>query len=281
MSTAHTLGGVGFAAAAAVCFDGAVAWQALEARSEPTLRAGHLLARLVRRPRWLVATAVAAIGWPLQLAALWLAPVTVVQPTLAFGLVVLLITSAVVLHERIGALEIAGAAGVIAGVAVLTWAAPEQEDSHASLVALLAVTAPLALVAVASWIRHMGGRVAALGAAAGFVGTGLTTKLVSDGISTSDALAIVGWGALTVALAISAAADDMTAMQELPASRVAPAILVAEIAVPVALAPFLFGEHWGHTPGGGAWIVVGLLLVLCGAVPLAASTTSATEGSAA
>ena len=274
MSTAHTLGGVGFAAAAAVCFDGAVAWQALEARSEPPLRAGHLLARLVRNRRWLVATAVAAIGWPLQLAALWLAPVTVVQPTLAFGLVVLLITSAVVLHERIGALEIAGAAGVIGGVAVLTWAAPEQEDNHASLVALLAVILPLALLAVTPWIQHRGGRIAAVGAAVGFVGTGLTTKLVSDGFSTGDVLAILGWGALTAVLAVSAAADDMTAMQELPASRVAPAILVAEIAGPVMLAPFLFGEKWGHTPGGGVGIGVGLLMVLCGALPLASSTTS-------
>jgi drug/metabolite transporter (DMT)-like permease len=269
------------AAAAACCFDGAVAWQALEARREPPLRAGHLLVRLVRRPRWLLATAVAALGWPLQLAALWLAPVTVVQPTLAFGLVVLLITSAVVLHEHIGALEIAGAAGIIGGVAVLTWAAPDQEDSHASTVALLAVTLPLALLAVLPWIRHMGGRIAALGAAAGFVGTGLTTKLVSDGFVVGDVLGIIGWGVLTGLLAISAAADDMTAMQGLPASRVAPAILVAEIAVPVALAPFLFDEQWAQTPGGGAWIVVGLLLVLCGAVPLAASTKSATEGSIA
>ena len=281
MSTTDTLAGVGLAAAAAVCFDGAVAWQALEARREPSLRAGHLLARLVRRPRWLLATAVAALGWPLQLAALWLAPVTVVQPTLAFGLVVLLITSGVVLHEHIGRLEILGAAAVIAGVAVLTWAAPDHEDSHAALAALLAVTLPLAALAVAPWLAHRGGRAAALGAAAGFVATGLTTKLVSDGLSAGDALATLGWGLLTAIIAISAAADDMSAMQELPASRVAPAILVAEIAVPVFLAPALFGERWSQTPGGGAWIVVGLVLVLCGALPLASSTTSAAAGSEA
>ena len=196
MSTGHTLGGVGFAAAAAVCFDGAVAWQALEARSEPTLRAGHLLARLVRRPRWLVATAVAAIGWPLQFAALWLAPLTVVQPTLAFGLVVLLITSAVVLHERIGALEIAGAAGVIAGVAVLTWAAPEQEDSHASLVALLAVTAPLALVAGRRGSATWPSPDRCARSCRRLRGDGDDDQAVSDGISTgAHVLAIVGWGA--------------------------------------------------------------------------------------
>jgi hypothetical protein len=275
------LGGVALAAAAAVCFDGALAFQAAEARQEDTMRAGHLLARLARRPRWLLATGLAALGWPLQLAALSLAPVTLVQPTLAFGLVVLLVASALVLHEPIGRAEVAGALAIITGVVVLTLAAPDHGDSHSGLVALLAVIAPLAVLALAPWLRHARGRVAALGAAAGFVATGLTTKLVSDGFGTSDVLAIVGWGLLTAVLAVGAAADDMGAMQELPASRVAPAILVAEIVGPVVLAPFLFGEKWSQTPGGGVWIVVGLAAVLCGALPLASSATSAAAGSEA
>jgi drug/metabolite transporter (DMT)-like permease len=277
----HELAGVGLAAAAAVCFDGAVAWQAHEARQEESMRAGHLLARLVRRRRWLVATAIAALGWPLQLAALSLAPLTVVQPTLALGLVALLVASAVVLHEPIGRLEIAAATAIIGGVVVLALAAPNHEDSHSGLVALIAVIAPLAVFAVAPWLQHRRGRAAAFGAAAGFVATGLTSKLVSDGLGASDVAAVVCWGALTALLAVSAAADDMTAMQDLPASRVAPAILVAEIVGPVLLAPVLFGEKWSQTPGGGAWIVVGLIAVLCGALPLAASTTSAAAGSEA
>jgi drug/metabolite transporter (DMT)-like permease len=276
-----SVGGVALAAAAAVCFDGALAFQAAEARHEDTMRAGHLLARLARRPRWLLATGLAVLGWPLQLAALSLAPVTLVQPTLAFGLVVLLVASAVVLHEPIGGAEVAGALAIIGGVVVLTLAAPGHGDSHSGLVALLAVIAPLAVLALAPWLRHARGRVAALGAAAGFVATGVTTKLVSDGFGTSDVLAIVGWGLLTAVLAVGAAADDMGAMQDLPASRVAPAILAAEIIGPVLLAPFLFGEKWGQTPGGGVWIVVGLVAVLCGALPLASSTTSAAAGSEA
>jgi drug/metabolite transporter (DMT)-like permease len=276
-----SLGGVALAAAAAVCFDGALAFQAAEARQEDTMRAGHLLARLARRPRWLLATGLAALGWPLQLAALSLAPVTLVQPTLAFGLVVLLLASAIVLHEPVGRVEVAGALAIIGGVVVLTLAAPDHEDSHSGFVALLAVIAPLAVLAMAPWLRHARGRAAALGATAGFVATGLTTKLVSDGFGTGDVLAIVGWGLLTAVLAVGAAADDMAAMQDLPASRVAPAILAAEIVGPVLLAPFLFGEKWSQTPGGGVWIVVGLVAVLCGALPLASSTTSAAAGSEA
>src|SRR5436190_10710103 len=245
------------------------------------MRAGHLLARLARRPRWLLATGLAALGWPLQLAALSLAPVTVVQPTLAFGLIVLLAASVVVLGERVGPTEIAGALAILAGVVILTLAAPDHADSHSGLGVLLAVVAPLAVVALAPWLRHGRGHAAALGAGAGFVATGLTTKLVSDGLSTGDVLAIVAWGTLTAVLAVSAAADDMAAMQDLPAARVASALLAAEIVGPVVLAPFLFGEKWGQTPGGGIWIVVGLVAVLCGTLPLASSTTSAAAGSEA
>jgi drug/metabolite transporter (DMT)-like permease len=281
VSSASSLGGVALAATAAVCFDGALAFQAAEARREETLRAGHLLARLVRRPPWLLATGLAAVGWPLQLAALSLAPVTLVQPTLAFGLVVLLAASVVVLGESIGRVEIAGACAIIGGVVVLTLAAPDHEETHSGLVALLAVIAPLALLALAPWLRHGRGRVAALGAGAGFVATGLTTKLVSDGFGAGDLPAILGWGVLTALLAVSAAADDMAAMQDLPASRVAPALLAAEIVGPVLLAPFLFGEKWSQTPGGGVWIAVGLVAVLCGTLPLASSTTSAAAASEA
>jgi len=275
------LAGVGLAAAAAACFDGALAWQAHEARQEEPMRAGHLLARLLQRRRWLVATAIAALGWPLQLAALSLAPLTLVQPTLALGLVALLVASAVVLHEPVGRLELAASAMVIGGVVVLVLAAPEHEDTHSGIVALLVVVLPLAALALGPWVRHRRGRAAALGAAAGFVATGLTTKLVSDGFSTGDVAAIVCWGALTALLAVAGSADDMAAMQDLPASRVAPAILVAEIVGPVVLAPVLFGESWSQTPGGGVWIVVGLAAVLCGALPLASSTTSAAAGSSA
>jgi drug/metabolite transporter (DMT)-like permease len=275
------LAGVGLAAAAAVCFDGAVAWQAHEARQEEPMRAGHLLARLLRRRRWLLATAIAALGWPLQLAALSLAPLTLVQPTLALGLVALLAASAIVLHEPVGRVEIGAAAMIIGGVVVLGFSAPDHGDTHSGLLALLVVIVPLAALALGPWLRHHRGRPAALGAAAGFVATGLTTKLVSDGFSTGDVAAIVCWAALTAVLAVAGSADDMAAMQDLPATRVAPAILVAEIVGPVLLAPLLFGETWSQTPGGGVWIVVGLVAVLCGALPLAASTTSAAAGSSA
>jgi len=72
--------GLAAACAAAACFDGAIAFQALEARDIPRDRALSLslLARLIRRPRWALATGMAILGWPFQLLALSLphAPLT-------------------------------------------------------------------------------------------------------------------------------------------------------------------------------------------------------------
>ena len=101
------IGGIAVALAAACCYELAYVVQALEAREagggeriEPTL-----LGRLLRRPRWVAGTALSGVGALLQIWALTLAPLTVVQPTLALGLVLLLVLSATVLHEPVGRRE--------------------------------------------------------------------------------------------------------------------------------------------------------------------------------
>src|SRR6185369_16479183 len=85
--------GIVLGAAAACCFDGAVAIQALEARKAPGV------VRLVKSPRWLAATALSIAGWPLQVAALAVAPLAIVQPSLALGLVLLLFLGVRMLGE--------------------------------------------------------------------------------------------------------------------------------------------------------------------------------------
>ncbi|HVY78253.1 MAG TPA: hypothetical protein VG898_07090, partial [Solirubrobacterales bacterium] len=80
--------GIAAAVAASALYNASIALQALEAREvagEHSLRVS-LLGRLVRNRRWLGATALGLAGWPLEIAALLLAPLTVVQPCLACGL---------------------------------------------------------------------------------------------------------------------------------------------------------------------------------------------------
>src|SRR5213079_1607404 len=100
----YMLPGLLAAIAAAACFETGYALQTLEARGGPSAEAlrASLLRRLLARPRWLAGTALALVGAALQVLALSLAPVILVQAVLALGLVGLLALAHFVLGERIG-----------------------------------------------------------------------------------------------------------------------------------------------------------------------------------
>jgi hypothetical protein len=49
----------------------------------------------------------------------------------------------------------------------------------------------------------------------------------------------------------------MSALQRLPATRVAPIVLAFQIAVPVIVVAAVGGEDWGATPLGGAVLAAG------------------------
>ena len=74
--SASTAAGLAVAALAAACYETGYAFQALEARgvgARHALRVS-LIGQLVRNVRWLGATALSLLGWPLQVLALSLAP---------------------------------------------------------------------------------------------------------------------------------------------------------------------------------------------------------------
>src|SRR3954454_7530932 len=144
---------VGFliAVAAAVCYDTGYALQALEARKAPSRYAMRvsLLGHLLTRRRWLVATALSLLGFPLQVLALTKAPITLVQPTLALGLLLLLALGRRMLRERVGVREVAAVLIIIASVAVTAVAAPSETGDvprDAGLVVALALLTAIAAV---------------------------------------------------------------------------------------------------------------------------------------
>ena len=118
--------GLAAACVASFCFDAAVALQALEARAVPSQSSLRLslLGRLLRRPRWVAATALAALGFPFQVLALALVPVSVVQPALAVGLLLLLLLGVRMLGEPAGRREILSTLAIVAGVTGVSIAAP-------------------------------------------------------------------------------------------------------------------------------------------------------------
>ena len=87
---------------------------------------------LLRRARWLLGTGLSILGWPLQVLALLLAPLVVVQPALAVGLVVLLFAAQRLLHEHAGRYEYLAMSAIVVGVIGSGLFAPPRSTAHGS-----------------------------------------------------------------------------------------------------------------------------------------------------
>jgi hypothetical protein len=273
---AQLAGGVAAAAVAAVCFNAAVVLYAIESRevsTEYSLRLS-LVSRLARRPVWLAAIGLDALGWPFQLLALALAPLTVVQPTLSVGLLLLLAVGARRLGEHVGRVEVGAAVAVIAGVTALALTAPEHTDATPDAGATVAVLAGLLLVTAAPYLMpraRVGARLMILAAGCAFTATALTSKLLTDALARGDWGTAVAIGVATAAIAAGGLLSETSALQRFEATRISPGVFVVQTVLPVAAAPLLIGEDWGATPGGGAPIVAALMLTCLGGVALSRS----------
>jgi drug/metabolite transporter (DMT)-like permease len=271
--------GFALAVAAACCYETGYALQALEARRAPAERAlrPSLISHLLGRPVWVGATALSLLGWPLQITALSQAPLTLVQPTLALGLLLLLVLGVRILGERVGARELAAVILIIGSVGVFAWAAPRDTgdvERGAGLVVALAILIAVALVPYAIALAR--GRkypmlllVASAGAADGLAA--FVAKIVAQDATDGELVAVALWAALVAAVVIVGLISESTALQRFAATRVAPTVLVMQIVIPVVLAPLVGGEGWSDTPLDGAVLGAALLTVAVGAGLLASS----------
>src|SRR4051794_40065176 len=216
MSAGSVVAGIVLAGAAAACYDGAVALQAVEARAvaAPAVGVG-LLRSLLKRPRWLAATGLAILGWPLQVAALAVAPLTVVQPALALGLVVLLGLGARLLGEPVRPRDYAAVAVLAAGLALIATAAPDTSHVAAGAGVLAGVLGALGLIAFAPWLarNRLPGLALVLAAGCAYAASGFTTELLADGLHAGALGAILGWAAASAAAAGAGQVDEMAALQ--------------------------------------------------------------------
>ena len=273
--------GIAAAVVASLLYNGSIALQALEARKVPQehgLRPS-LLRRLLHNRRWLGATALGLLGWPFEIVALLLAPLTVVQPCLASGLVLLLWLGATRLGESPGRRELVAVAAIVAGIAGVAWAAPERSTDHAGAGAIavalvlvaLPVLAPYALRGSLSRRPARLGVVATVAAGAGYAWTAIASKLLTDELATGAVLLAALWLGTAAASESLALLSEMSALQRRPATHVAPTMFSVQVLVPVVLAPLIFDESWSETPLGGAALVLFIALAVAGAVSLARS----------
>jgi drug/metabolite transporter (DMT)-like permease len=269
-------GGVAVAVGAAAAYESAYVLQALEARRTgggARLHAG-LLGRLVRRPIWVAGTVLSGAGALLQVLALTLAPLTVVQPTLALGLVLLLVLSALVLGERIGRRELLGVGAVVCGVIVVALlAAPGTGSSGDTLgVALLALVLGATLAIPFVLRRNLrDARLRVLAAAAGDAWAAIGLKLVADALDRGAVVVAVVWAASAAAAGVLALTAEMSALQRIAATRVAPVVVSAQVLVPVIAGPLVFDEPWADTIAERIGVGLAIAAVTAGAALLGTS----------
>jgi drug/metabolite transporter (DMT)-like permease len=273
--------GIAAAVLASLLYNGSIALQALEARKVPQehgLRPS-LLGRLLRNRRWLGATALGLLGWPLEIVALLLAPLTVVQPCLASGLVLLLWLGTTRLGEAPGRREYVAVAAIVAGIGGVAWAAPDRSTDHAGPAAIALALALVALPVLAPYAlrKPLSGRpaslglIATVGAGAGYAWTAIASKLLTDEAAAGTLLLAALWLATAAASEGAALLSEMSALQRRPATRVAPIMFAVQVLVPVLLAPLIFDESWADTPLGGAALVAFVALAVAGAISVASS----------
>ena len=238
-----------------------------------------LLGRLLRNRRWLGATALGLLGWPFEIAALLLAPLTVVQPCIASGLLLLLWLGATRLGEKPGRRELTAVAAIVIGIAGVAWAAPDRSTDHAGAGAIalalgiiaLPLLAPYALRRSLAGNLHRLGLLATLSAGFGYAWTAIASKLLTDQLAAGALVVAAIWLATAAASEGIALLSEMSALQRRPATNVAPIMFAVQVLVPVGLAPLIFDESWSGTPLGGAALVAFIAVTLVGTVLLAGS----------
>jgi hypothetical protein len=267
--------GIGAAVGASAFYSLGIALQALDAKQAP--HEEHLrlaLARnLVSRARWLAGTGLSILGWPLQIVALLLAPLVVVQPALAAGLLVLMFFAQRMLGEHAGRYEHLTMCAIVIGVIGAGLTAPPLGGTYASDLTITIVLVTLALASLLPYVLQAFGRrspvtVTMLGAGLGFAWSGVATKLASDDLARGHILVAAAWGLSTAAASAVAVLSEMSALQSRPAIQVAPVVFVTQTVVPVVLAPLLFGERFSATPLGGIPLAISLTVLIAGAALL-------------
>jgi len=269
--TLSLLLGVLGALCSSLLYAGGAALQALEARRAPHDYALSvaLLRRLVVRRLWVLGTLCVVGGWLLQAGSLLLAPVTIVQPTLAVGLVFLLVIGVRVLDEEVGRREVLAVGAIVAGVTGLALTGPAQSTNVADAVVLVPVVSALGLLALAPYLLpRSDGQLALLVVSGGlaYAFCGLSTSFMGAAATGGNWWSVLLWLGLTGVGAVAALVSEMTAFQRAPVTHVFPVILVVQIAVAVGLAPLLLGESWEGTPILG--LAASLVVVIGGATAL-------------
>ncbi len=229
-----------------------------------------LLGRLMRRPLWLLGTVVGYLAFPLELLALRHAPLVLVQPVHALGLLVVLAAGVKLMRERVSGAELAGVAAIIVGLGMVAWGSPAGAEREVSDLAVAGAALALTLSSFTPFVigRRCGRTVLVLSAALGFAGANLAVKGFSDHIAGHDYVIAAGYLAIAAVGSISGVINQMSAFQRHRAVEVVPLTFAIPTFVPAVLGMLVLREHWATAALAGAPFAAGGFLLMLGTAAL-------------
>jgi drug/metabolite transporter (DMT)-like permease len=263
-------------------------------------RAVSLLRTLLFNPVWLAGFCLMLCGFGLQVVALMLAPISVVQPVLGSGVVILVLLSRIVLRERLGRVELGCVlcvAVAIAAIALSASGSAGRVGHQASGLLIAAIAGPtcvLALVLGARALRpgaHGKHRRPAIGVSYGLAAgllygvATLAIKALSvtifehSGHVTALIVAVLRspYPYLTVACSAVALLIFQTGLQRCRVSIVGPVSNISGSIFFIVTGTWLFGERLPASPVGlslrlGGILLAGAAVVVLSRQPAAAAS---------
>lgn len=241
-----------------------------------------MIGRLLRRPRWVAGTVIGYLSFPFQLLALAHAPLVVVQPIHACGLLLLLAAGAAIFKERIEGVDRAGIAAIVIGLGVVAWGAPRSTDSGVTDPGFVVITTALLVLALAPYpVRERCGRMPLmLSAAFGFACANLAVKGFSGALGSGHGAVAAGY---LVAAGVGSAIgvlSQMTAFQRHRAVDVVPLTFSIPIFLPAAVGVLVLRERWQTAAFGGLAFACGAVVLLLGTLAIAHSQSVAAVSAA-
>jgi drug/metabolite transporter (DMT)-like permease len=295
VSADHTTAGIAVAAMSALLTGTGTVVEKIALQRLPDIHARRtwaMLRTLCASPQWLWGCALLLGGLVCQGLALSLAPISVVQPIFASGIVLLLVLSHFVLHDRLQRVEWFALAVIVTALVLLGLSVDTRVDhagGPANLVYLLLAAIPTALIGLVvfevadrahtSGLRFKQLRGPLFGMAAGLLYgvAGLCLK--------SAATFVQRWGLFgsvphllaspeVYLLAVSMATGLVlfqTGLQRCSAAVVSPVNIVTSTTYVIAVGTVLFNEHLPSSTGPLALRIAGFAGVVAGLVTLAAA----------
>jgi uncharacterized membrane protein len=228
------------------------------------------------RSRWYtLGIAIATASWGFHVAALSLAPISLVQSVIAGGLVLLTVTADRLFAHRVTRREWIGVGLAAAGLAFLAASLGDTANSAhsdydvARLVPFVAIAAGLGLV-VAVFARPGPRQAVMLGASAGLLWAASDTSIKALSGRLDDGLAAVLLHPLALVIALASFAGLLVSARSLQLGKAVPVIAVTSVAanvVTIAAGPIVFQEPLpGDALGVGLRMLAFVLVITAAAL---------------